>query len=243
MSELTPKQISDHSAKVFTQIDEALKAHNNPVSAQLSAAMQCMQALWEIAAQLGELNEWHRAKKGEAMNSRPAEQKRCQHIRQNGSKCLEIEPDHFGPFGAHHEFVPDEQKAAITEPGFSFNLRVLVNLSTGDYEVWEDDKMLAAFRAKADAEIWIVSRRPAAPTVEPRKPSPATGGHNGNHTYSTDCYQCGLGKGRREFAAEMIEWCEDKLEEIGTYGRKSEHSTGEFAYKAVIARLKPEAER
>jgi len=57
MPDLTPKEMRDHSAKVFVQMDEGLKAHNNPVSVQLSATMHCMQALWEIAAQLGELNE------------------------------------------------------------------------------------------------------------------------------------------------------------------------------------------
>jgi hypothetical protein len=105
----------------------------------------------------------------------------------------------------------------------------------------------------------VFDLRTAAPTGEPRTPftnvpegflDPTEEGEaaptpNGFDAYwetrrsggDRDMERCSYLAGRRELATEMIEWAEDKLEEIGTYGRKSEHSTGEFAYKAVVAKL------
>jgi hypothetical protein len=54
---MTPSEIRVHSAKMFEIIKSGLAKDNNVDSCMLSVQLQIMQASWEIAAQLMELNQ------------------------------------------------------------------------------------------------------------------------------------------------------------------------------------------
>ncbi len=57
MPRLTAQDCRDHSEKTFQQIKAGFEEHQNPPSATVSIGVHTLQALWEIAAQLAELNE------------------------------------------------------------------------------------------------------------------------------------------------------------------------------------------
>jgi len=58
---MTPEFIRKHSSKMFDDMKTGLEIKGDPVGVQISVGVQIFQALWEIAAQLGELNERNRS--------------------------------------------------------------------------------------------------------------------------------------------------------------------------------------